>query len=754
MFKTYRNPFQLPKEGTTGDPFVMRFNGSYYFYKTAFGIEDGVTQSVVKVFKSEDLVDWTEGIACNTEPEAMHAYAPEVHYINGRFYMIASSGGNGHFIYEADDPMGPFKVKTDRFGQRIDGSFFLDDNGEEYFYRAEDGGIRVHRMQDPVTVDLHPRTIHESNLGGWTEGPLVIKHGGYYFLTYTGNHLLSRGYRVAYSVSKESPAAEYTNMKNRTLLLETGDDFHALGHSSSTISPDLDSAYIVYHSFALMEDPKVRRVNTDRLFFNKARMYTNACWWEQDAPLRPSYEFRGGEDMTHEDGIAWFNAAVLPEFTAEWNLIPNDQAKLYFGRGEITLENGCISVSEDGKVLASVKIPKNTALDRNVTIRLAHRMDGFCTLYLNTWQELLSFESAGRITRIGIAEKDLLPDRYFAVSPYAFGSSDRVAVKAVPGRFDAVHALERHTEVEVLENGMPVNVVKAVRGDSFTFPVNVQKDGRYALAATVRRSGDVPFDVSAGKLSFMLETEGQCYTLAAEAVAEDHDGACQVTLGEFTLKGGKGEVKITAQSDMLVDSFRIFAVRPVETQEVVRDGKLLIPVRAVGEKTSDGSKPTEYTLNPPSYTTKRCGFTVSEQPNFGFFGGDGQRDLKVTADVAVMKCGDGYASLLLRASKDSWYGPQVRDSVDALEVRFDAYGVHVIRVAYEETRKIASAALDFGDETLHTEVLMQGNLLSVTVRGKAGIKLLLPDVMPAGETGFRFDTEDFGFRNLKVEAVG
>ena len=108
------------------------------------------------------------------------------------------------------------------------------------------------------------------------------------------------------------------------LLLETGDDFHALGHSSSVLSPDMDGAFIIYHNYEFLERPKVRRVNVDRLFFNKARMYVNACWWEQDLPLRPAYEFRGGEDVTREDGIAWFNAAVLPEFTAEWNLIPED----------------------------------------------------------------------------------------------------------------------------------------------------------------------------------------------------------------------------------------------------------------------------------------------------------------------------------------------------------------------------------------------------------------------------------------------
>ena len=753
MQEKYKNPFQLPGETTTGDPFAMRFNGSYYFYKTSRWVENGVNRSSVKVFKSDDLIHWTEGTACNPEEEAQNAYAPEVHYVNGRFYMVASSAGNGHFIYEADDPMGPFVRKTDRIGQRIDGSFFLDDDGTEWFYRAEDAGIRCHRMKDPVTVDLKAHRIPETNMGLWTEGPLVLKHGGFYFLTYTGNHLMSRGYRVDYSVSPDSPVSGYVNMKNRVLLLETGDDFHALGHSSSVLSPDMDGAFIIYHNYEFLERPKVRRVNVDRLFFNKARMYVNACWWEQDLPLRPAYEFRGGEDVTREDGIAWFNAAVLPEFTAEWNLIPEDGASLYFGNGEIRIADGCVTVTEGDRQLAAVRIPKNTALDRNVTIRLAHRMDGFSVLYLNNGQELLSFQSEGRITRIGIEEGKLLPDRYFAVSPYAFGGADRCAVKAVPGRFDAVHAEERHSEKEVLENGLPVNVVKARAGEVFTYPVNVREDGRYGLAVSVRRTGDMPFEVAAGHLSFLLEADGQCYTMAADAITEDHDQACTVTLGEFTLKGGSGRIRITALTDMVVDSFRIFPVSAVENQTVIENSRLCVPVRAIGEKMNNIDRPTEYTLTPASFITKHCGFTVSEQPNFGFFGGGGKRDMKLIADAAVTKNGDGFASLLLRSTRDSWFGAQVKDSADAVEVRLDAAGVHVIRLNYEDTRELAFAALDFGDETLHMEVYMKGNLLSVSVRGKAGLKLLLPDAPPAGECGFRFDTEDFGFRDLKIEAL-
>ena len=65
-----------------GDPFVMRYNGRYYLYCST---KDG--QVGIQCWVSDDLISWSYSGLCATEALTMSAYAPEVVYYNGSFYM-------------------------------------------------------------------------------------------------------------------------------------------------------------------------------------------------------------------------------------------------------------------------------------------------------------------------------------------------------------------------------------------------------------------------------------------------------------------------------------------------------------------------------------------------------------------------------------------------------------------------------------------------------------------------------------------
>lgn len=732
--ETFKNPFQIPGEETTGDPYVLRHNGTYYFYKTNF------KDHYVCAWKSDNLVDWSDyHMVCNV-PESFGAYAPEVHYINGRFYMTASSRGNGHFIYVADDPFGPFECITGRFGQRIDGTFFLDDDGTEYFYRAETDGICYHEMPENGKVNPRPHQIPESNLGGWTEGPLIWHRDGYYYLTYTGNHLLSRGYRIAYSVSDQTPVSGYVNMNNRTLLLEVQDEFHALGHSSSALAPDMDGAYIIYHNYDFLAEKPYRMVNVDRLFFNGARMYNNTCWWEQEKPEPVNHSWRGADELEVVEGIAWLPVVPGMEYTAEFNFDLHEGTRIYYGEGVIELTPAGIKVIENGRVTAMAAMPKNTSFTANMTIRVMRRTDGYMKLILNRDQEVLKWNSELESGNLGITAQKAEGDKFFALSPYAFGSSDKVIRKAVPGRFDAVHALENVEKVSVKENGMEVFAAKAEEGNAFTYPVNVHEDGTYVLSVLVRGKGPVAFQVMAGN-----DNEESCVTtdetLWAESTVLDRNGCCWVNLGTVELKAGFQDLTLVALENMTVDAFRFTAVEEVEEGVYIQDNQLVKPLDTI-----IGEKKTEAVIS------KEYGFTSSEAPNFAFWGKYGWTDCCVRAKVHVLKAGDGFAALLFRASKESWFDKQVVDSVDAVEVRFDAEGVTVSRLNYEK-KILGRMMLDFDEEWLDVECVIRQNTISVMVEGMGAIVLDVPELPAAGRLGVRFDTENFGFGELSVEQV-
>src|SRR5690625_1818904 len=81
---TYMNPISLEDEWEgygIGDPYVFKFNGTYYLYVSTRDREVGV-----KVWSSSNLVDWQYEGLCTEDPITTSAYAPEVIYWNGDFY--------------------------------------------------------------------------------------------------------------------------------------------------------------------------------------------------------------------------------------------------------------------------------------------------------------------------------------------------------------------------------------------------------------------------------------------------------------------------------------------------------------------------------------------------------------------------------------------------------------------------------------------------------------------------------------------
>src|SRR5690606_15583824 len=121
----------------------------YYLYCST---KDG--RPGIKGWSSEDLIHWTPEGLVTEDPITTGAYAPEVVYWNGYFYMYTSPAGNGHYVLRSDSPTGPFEVQTENLGLSIDGSVFIDDNGKWYFTHAGDQGIVIHPMTDPYTMDL------------------------------------------------------------------------------------------------------------------------------------------------------------------------------------------------------------------------------------------------------------------------------------------------------------------------------------------------------------------------------------------------------------------------------------------------------------------------------------------------------------------------------------------------------------------------------------------------------------------------
>ena len=283
----YINPISLEDEWEDygiGDPYILRYNGKYYLYSSTRDTDTGI-----KIWSSTDLADWKyEGITADIY-ETQAAYAPEVIYWNGSFYMYTSPAGNGHYVLKSTSPTGPFELATDNFGKSIDGNVFVDDDGKMYFSHAGPQGIEVAEMSSPTEMGESMET--EAFMDGWTEGPTIFKRHNRYYMTYTGNHVLNNAYRINYATS-DHPTKEYVVNNKNPILIDTKGKTVGLGHNSIVRGPDLDTDYMVYHNY---EGPGVvgplRHMDIDRMAWNGSELTVlGPTTSKQEGAERPTFE--------------------------------------------------------------------------------------------------------------------------------------------------------------------------------------------------------------------------------------------------------------------------------------------------------------------------------------------------------------------------------------------------------------------------------------------------------------------------------
>ena len=188
------------------DPFVLVHGGKYYLYgtrgETCWGPADGFD-----VYVGQDLKNWEGPIVCFHNDGSFWAdrnyWAPEVHCVNGAFYMFASfksdSRRRGTAILRALSPLGPFEPwsegpVTPEDWECLDGTFYASPEGTHYmvfcheWVQAGDGEIHAMKLTEDLRAPAGEPFLlfraseapwcrqvhHSSGLDGYvTDGPFL-----------------------------------------------------------------------------------------------------------------------------------------------------------------------------------------------------------------------------------------------------------------------------------------------------------------------------------------------------------------------------------------------------------------------------------------------------------------------------------------------------------------------------------------------------------------------------------------------------
>lgn len=519
-----------------GDPFVFRFDGKYYLYTSLNG--DKKKTGKIPCWSSENLVDWQwEGWAYDPKSssessETYIAFAPEVVYYKGWFYMCESRRGQGHYFFRSDKPQGPYTKISENLGMGIDGSFHLAADGKLYFLSAEN--VYANRVcwfeidfieengEPKVVVD--PTAYHiidDAYESGWTEGPGVFARNGYEYLTYAANHVDAPQYRVAYSYAKNAivfgDAENLNSPWDNVTLVSTGidnpavpgyasktgntavTDYRGLGHSSNVVGPNLDSIYTAYHNAGRINYRNendntggTRKFNVTQYFTNEGYLLTNGLGnYTRTKPEMPDYTALAS---ALSDGKSTESTGNV--FTAEISFrLTDGAAEVVAGGSTVAISGSNLTVKKGSESLAHGTVPTSTNPDAIHTVKVINGASKAEIYFDNVLAAKTSVSlGAGKIGYGAGARGTSL-----MFTNDAFGTSDFDAVKDLTGSFPAFAYLKGENRGFSLSKGkLNANGVrqgekettKSVAGAKIANSLSTEKTGNVPVTATVLSRGD------------------------------------------------------------------------------------------------------------------------------------------------------------------------------------------------------------------------------------------------------------------------
>ena len=259
------------------DPYVYYHKDGYYYFTASAPEYDRIelrrAWSVKALADAQPLTVWRKHAQ---GPMSWHIWAPELHYINGKWFIYFAAGQAEDpwyirtWILENDSP-DPFCGEWKEKGMLISewDSFMLDttvfENAGKWYAvwaqkskeRTENSCLYIAEMITPYTLKL-PQTLLTRPEYDWecrgfkvNEGASVLKRNGKIFLTYSASATDSTycmGMLVADEKADLLNASSWKKESHPVLCTDEKAGIYGPGHNSFTTSRDGTEDYLIYHA--------------------------------------------------------------------------------------------------------------------------------------------------------------------------------------------------------------------------------------------------------------------------------------------------------------------------------------------------------------------------------------------------------------------------------------------------------------------------------------------------------------------------
>lgn len=265
------------------DPWVYRHVDGYYYFTASVPEYDRIEIRRVKqisdLTETNPVIIWTKH---ERGPMSKHVWAPELHYIDGKWYVYFAAGEIDDiwkirpYVLECSDP-DPLngiwiekgmirKNENDPFSFNefsLDATTF-EHLGRRYLVWAQKvngaGGISnlyIAEMSNPWTISTVQVMISTPDYtwerhGFWVnEGPAVLKRNGKIFISYSASatdHHYCMGLLTATETSDLLDPESWSKVKEPVFVSNEETGQYGPGHNCFTTSPDGKTDFLVYHA--------------------------------------------------------------------------------------------------------------------------------------------------------------------------------------------------------------------------------------------------------------------------------------------------------------------------------------------------------------------------------------------------------------------------------------------------------------------------------------------------------------------------
>ncbi|MFC5471810.1 family 43 glycosylhydrolase [Cohnella suwonensis] len=280
MLTNTNRQFPNPLVEQRADPWIYKHTDGYYYFTASVPAYDCIelrrARTIQELGTVEPVVIWRKH-----EKGTMsgHIWAPEIHYIDGKWYIYFAAGGSDEietdweirmYVLENDsaNPLEPNwaekgQIRTDWESFALDATTF-EHRGVRYLVWAQydqetpaSSNLYIAEMSDPWTIRDEQVLLTKPEYA-WeiighlvNEGPAVLKKNGRIFISYSASATDSNycmGLLSALDHSDLLDPNSWTKSPEPVFRTSEQSGQYGPGHNCFTVSEDGSADILVYHS--------------------------------------------------------------------------------------------------------------------------------------------------------------------------------------------------------------------------------------------------------------------------------------------------------------------------------------------------------------------------------------------------------------------------------------------------------------------------------------------------------------------------